>query len=464
MEDLKENELLTQEFTQDILKIIRENSGENLRELLSDYHENDIAETLELLSPQERKKLYNTLSDEVLSEIFAFLENPAPFVEELSNEKVADIIENMASDDAVDLLEELDEDKQRDLIELLDEEVAHDVELINAYSDEEIGSLMTNDFVCVNQNLSVKNAMKKVVNDAGENNNISTIFVTDDDGVYKGAFYLRDLVIARSETPLEKIIIGSFPHVYAFDKIDERLADVKEYAEAILPILDADNKLIGALTSSDIVEAVEEEQTENYAKLAALPEETFEKTGTRGIILNAFRRLPWLLILLFLSLFIGAYIGLFESAIIALPILVNFQQLISGMSGNAGTQTLAVTVKLLDDPDLTTKEKVKHVLNEIRIGLIIGLVTGIISAIAISAYAYITSNDPSFLTAINVGGAVGLAMLASSTTSTLTGCIIPITLDKLKIDPATASGPLITTLNDFIAITVYYGIALLILL
>ena len=244
MENLKENELLTQEFSQEILQIIRENSGETLRELLSNYHENDIAEALSLLSPQERKKLYNTLSDEALSEIFAFLENPAPFVEELSNEKVADIIENMASDDAVDLLEELDEDKQRDLIELLDEEIAHDVELINAYSDEEIGSLMTNDFVCVNQNLSVKNAMKKVVNDAGENNNISTIFVTDNDGVYKGAFYLRDLVIARSTQNLEDIIIESYPYVYAREYIADCIEDLKGYSEdekkAVLPQLNAD--------------------------------------------------------------------------------------------------------------------------------------------------------------------------------------------------------------------------------
>ena len=160
------------------------------------------------------------------------------------------------------------------ILELLDDETARDVELIAAYDEELIGSMMTNDFVCICQSESVPKTMRKVISDAGEKDNISTIFVTNNDGFYKGAIPLRDLVIARKQTPLEDIIITSFPFVYASDQIKDNLQAIKEYAEPTLPVLDDDNRLIGALTSADLIEAVDEELTEDYAKLAGLSQET----------------------------------------------------------------------------------------------------------------------------------------------------------------------------------------------
>ena len=463
-EELKELDLAPNgAFQEEIVQIVRSNP-QNLAELLSDYHDYDIAQILPLLTKKERKILYSLLSDEELSDVFTHLENPAEFIEELSDEKVADIIEEMASDDAVDLLEELDEEKQRDLIELLNEETAEEIELITAYDEEFIGSLMTNDFISLNREMSVKQAMRSVISAAGDNDNISTIFVTDEQGFYLGAIRLRDLVIARHTTPLEDIIISSFPFVYANAEIKESLQEIKEYSEPTLPVLSADNRLIGALTSADVVEAVDDEMTEDYAKLAGLSEEALEDAlEQKNVFSGALKRLPWLVVLLVLDLFIGAYVGIFEAVVIGLPFLVSFQQLVSGMSGNTGTQTLAVTVKLLDD-DVTGKEKSKFLFKELKIGFLIGLICGALSAIAVTLYAHFTGATGVFATDLKTGIAVGSAMLISATVASLTGSLIPITLHKLGADPAVASGPLITTLNDLIAITVYYGIALIILL
>ena len=465
MLDVEEQPVM-RDFEKELIVIIRGgHPAQTLKELLEEYHESDLADVLPKLDQAERKRLYAVLDNQMLAEVFAYLDDPSEFAEELAEKQLADIATEMPSDDAVDLLEELDEQKKQEIISLMDEEAVKDVQLITAFDEDQIGSLMTNDFVCINHNLSVKESMKRVIKEAGENSNISTIFVVDNEQHYLGAFYLRDLVIARSDTPLEDIIMHSFPFVYANSLVEDCLQSIKDYAEAILPVLSADNKLIGALTSSDVVEAVDEDLTENYAKLAGLPEEALDSSiDAKGIFRNALKRLPWLLILLFISLFIGTYIGIFESVIIALPILVNFQQLISGMSGNAGTQTLAVTIKALDDPEFKGKQKALFVFKELRIGVLIGLVTGLISAIAVGFYAYLTADYASLQTGLKIGGALGLAMLASSSSATLTGCIIPIVLDKLNVDPATASGPLITTLNDFIAVTVYYGIAILMLL
>ena len=457
-EELKDLDLAPNgAFQEEIIQIVRSNP-QNLAELLYDYHDYDIAQILPLLTKKERKIIYSALSDEELSDVFTHLENPAEFIEELSDEKVADIIEEMASDDAVDLLEELDEEKQRDLIELLDEETAEEIELITAYDDELIGSLMTNDFISLNREMSVKQAMRSVIKSAGD------IFVTDEQGAYLGAIRLRDLVIARHTTPLEDIIISSFPFVYANAEIKESLQEIKEYSEPTLPVLSADNRLIGALTSADVVEAVDDEMTEDYAKLAGLSEAALEDAlEQKNVFSGAIKRLPWLIVLLVLDLFIGAYVGIFEAVVIGLPFLVSFQQLVSGMSGNTGTQTLAVTVKLLDD-DVTGKEKNKFLFKELKIGFLIGLICGVLSAIAVTLYAHFTGATGVFATDLKTGIAVGGAMLISATVASLTGSLIPITLHKLGADPAVASGPLITTLNDLIAITVYYGIALIILL
>ena len=165
-----------------------------------------------------------------------------------------------------------------------------------------------------------------------------------------------------------------------------------------------------------------------------------------------------------LDLFIGAYVGVFEAVVIGVPFLVSFQQLVSGMSGNTGTQTLATTVKMLGDGESTFKEKAKFLFKELRVGLLIGFVTGILSFVAVTLYSYLTHSTGAFITDLKAGSSVGVAMFLSASIASITGSVIPITLEKLGADPAVASGPLITTLNDFIAITVYYTAAAILLL
>ena len=453
------------DFTEEIVNLIINTNKKDLALALSDYHDYDIAKALPLLTEEQRKKVYFALDDQFLSNIFSYLENPSDFIEEMSGEKAADIIEEMASDDAVDILEELDEEKQKEIFELLDDEILHDVELINAYEEDFVGSRMTNDFVAVKNNMTVKTVMRKVIEDAGEKDNISTVFVTDENGIYAGAIRLNDLVIARGQTPLEDIIITAFPYVYANDLINEGLQSIKEYAEPTLPVLDEDNRLIGALTSSDLIEAIDEELTEDYARLAGLSEEALEDGIERKQIFSgALKRLPWLIVLLILDLLIGAYIGVFEAVVVGLPFIVSFQQLVSGMSGNTGTQTLALTVSLLAGEEVSQKEKNKFLFKEIRVGLLIGLITGAISLVAVFLYSYFSGATPTLILSLKTGGAVGLAMFLSASIASLTGSLIPLTLHKLGVDPAVASGPLITTFNDLIAITVYYGFALILLL
>ena len=449
------------DFSEELIALVKsDKSIAELKEELSNYHANDIANVLPSLNANERKKLYAALGAEECSDVFSYLDDPDEYINELSAEKAADIVENMDADDAVDLLGELDEEKQKQIIGLMDKDAASDVKLIAQYDEDQIGSAMTTNFISINKGLTVKQSMRAVINQAAENDNISTVYVTEENDVFYGAIDLRDLVIARSNTPLEKIISTSYPYLYASDIISECLEKIKEYAEDSLPVLDSDNRLIGALTSSDVVEAVDDDISEDYAKLAAVDA---EPDYDRPVLKSVAKRLVWLTLLLVLDLFIGAYIGVFEAVIVGLPFLVFFQQMIFGMSGNVGTQSLGVTVRSLSD-DQTEKERRKLIFKETRIGFFGGLITGALATVAVTAYCYFTKAAgegfaPAALTGLCVGGALWVAMTACA----LCGALIPLTLKKLKVDPAVASGPLITTVNDLVSVTVYYCFALLLL-
>ena len=452
--------VLPREYEQEIVSVIRSgHHAKKLQELLAAYHENDIAKALPLLDEKERRRLYVVLSDERLSEIFSYADDPEPFIKELSAAKAADIIESMAADDAVDILDELDDDKKNEIIRLMDKDSAEDVQLISAYPDDKIGSLMTTDYICIDKNSTVKEAMKQVVREAADKENITTLFVTEN-GAFGGAFKLKDLVIARSTTPLSEITVTSFPALYAQDEIAAVLEDVKSYSEPLLPVLDADNRLIGALTSADVIEAVGDEMSEDYAKLAGLPEETDEDESFKKSLV---KRLPWLAALFVFDLFIGAYVGVFQAVITGLPFMVCFQQMISGMSGNVGTQSLAVTLRILAEGKPDKKQTRRIVLKELSVGFINGLITGILAAACVFVYCLITKNVPTAEICAYTGAAVGISMLAATIVSSVTGTCIPILFNKMRIDPAVASGPLITTVNDLAAVTVYYSIALALL-
>ena len=210
------------DYEQELTQILRSNAtDEEIREKFEDYHENDIAAILEDLTPEERKKLYRILGDDLTSEIFTYVEDVGKYIEELDAEKAADIIESMDADDAVDILDELEEDKSDEIFQLMNEDARQDVTLIHSYDEDEIGSRMTTNFIEIRRGSTVRQAMKELVNQAAENDNITTLYVVEEDHTFYGAIDLKDLIIAREYVDLEDLIATSYPYVYAKESIDE---------------------------------------------------------------------------------------------------------------------------------------------------------------------------------------------------------------------------------------------------
>ena len=457
-----EKEILKKpEFVDDIVAIIRtEHNKDKLLEKLGDYHEKDIAQSLEQLTKEERLSLYNNLGTEWVSNIISYIDEPDEYIKELGIDKLAAVINEMDSDDAAELLDDIDESVKAKLRPILDEDVKADIRLINSYDDDEIGSLITNNYVCISKNLTIRQAMRELVRQAGENDNISTIYVVDENGIFCGAIELKDLIIAREHDELDSIISYSYPYLLDHESISENIEKIKDYSEDSLPVLNSDKKIIGILTAQNVIEAIDDEMGDDYAKLAGLTEEEELKETTLESIK---KRLPWLVVLLFLGMGVSSVVGAFEGVVSALPIVICFQSLILDMAGNVGTQSLAVTIRVLMDEELSAKDKATHVMKEIRIGFSNGSLLGILSLLFLGAYIFIFKGY-SLSQAFMISGCVGISLLVAMVASSLVGTLVPLFFHRIKVDPAVASGPLITTVNDLVAVVTYYGLAWILLI
>ncbi len=462
VEELNPEVIEKQDPVKEIIDIINSKRPDSeIKELLEEYHDNDIASAIVELSPTLRKKVYKILGVEKVSDIFAYIDDVSQYLEELSMEKAADVLENMDSDDAAAALENVEsEEKKEKLLSLMDKEVSEDVRLISSYDEDSVGSMMTTNYVAVENDDTVKQAMKSVIKQSEENDNISTIYVIDKSGTYCGAMDLRDLILAREGTKLEDVYSKNYPYLMADQKISDCIEDVKGYAEDSLPVLDKDKKIIGVITSQDIVEAVDEELGEDYAKLAGLIEQEDLK---ESLFDSMKKRIPWLFLLLFLGLGVSSVVGVFEPIVAQISIIICFQSLILDMAGNVGTQSLAVTIRVLMDENVSGKDKFFFVLKEMRVGAANGLLLGGLTFIFVGIYLHVIKLYP-WGGALWISGCIGVSLFFAMLISSLVGTIIPMFFHKIKVDPAVASGPLITTINDLVAVITYYSLAGILLL
>ena len=447
-----------QDYRAEILGIVRSNASPGImRNKLEDYHENDLADVFPDLSVAERRKLCRILNLDMLADIFEYIDEKqaAEYLDEMDVRKAAAILSRMETDAVVDVLRMIPKEKRALLLELMDDEARKDMAVIAAFDDEEIGSRMTTNYIEIRENLTVKQAMTELVSQAAKNDNISTIFMVTADHTFYGAMDLKDLITARQDTRLEDLIVTSYPYVYGHELIDDCIEKLKDYSENSIPILDNDNKLLGVITSQSIVDLVDDEMGEDYAMFAGL---TAEEDLKEPLKESMKKRLPWLLVLLALGTVVSSVVGVFEQVVSQLTIIMCFQSLILDMAGNVGTQSLAVTIRVLMDESLTGKQKLELVFKEMRIGLCNGGVLGLMSFVLIGLYIWLFKGK-TLIFAFAVSACIGSSLLLAMLISSAVGTCIPLFFKKIHIDPAVASGPLITTVNDLVAVISYYGLS-----
>jgi len=242
-------------------------------------------------------------------------------------------------------------------------------------------------------------------------------------------------------------------------RVEDCIDRIAEYEEDSLPVLTEDGRIAGILTAQDLVELVDDAMGDDYAKLGGL---TSEEDLREPAAVSMKKRLPWLIVLLFLGMGVSSVVGIFESVVAVLPIVICFQSLVLDMAGNVGTQSLAVTIRVLMDENLTLKEELALLGKEMRVGLLNGGCLGLMALAVLGVYIHACKGyawGPAFL----ISGCVGVSLVVAMVISSLVGTMVPMLFHKIHIDPAVASGPLITTVNDLVAVVTYYGLALLFL-
>jgi len=456
------------DFIKEIIELINNASTNpeiNLNEELKHYHDKDIADAYLELDKDKQEFFRNAVDEQKLSDIFSyFAEENIDAIEELPSEEIADIVELMDVDDAKDVLDELDIDKQDEIKELMEGEIKEDLKLIDSFEKDEIGSIMTTNYISVTTDLTIKEAMKEVVNQAGDNDNITTILAVEKNDKFVGSIDIVDIIRGKQTDSVETIVRHNTPFVYAHELISDSLEKLREYNLDITPVLDHGDRLLGVITSDDLVNIVDEELGEDYAKLAGLSEESDLDEPIR---ISVKKRIPWLIILLLLGIGVSILISGFENVIETITVVMFFQSLILGMAGNVGTQSLAVTVRVISDTDLTKKESAKLIFKELKVGFTNGLILSIISFACVFLFLLIKHNGIaeglafSMTDTLKISLSVSLSLVLAMTLSSLFGTTVPMLLKKCKVDPATASGPFITTINDCIAVLCYYGLVLI---
>lgn len=449
------------DYDREIIAAIRSKlTPKLLRDRLREYHEKDIAEALELLRKDERHKLYSILDTQTLAEVLEYSPQRNFYLEELNIRRRVAVLSAFDVTSTVEYLQQIDRDQRFMLIDLMEDDLKKEIALSSSFDRDVIGSRMTTNYISISEGTGVRQAMKELIEQAAENDNISTIYVLDGDGVLVGAVDLKDLIIAREATPLEAITTTSYPYVYTNELVEDCVDRIRDYSEDSIPVLDENNRLAGVLTSQDVVEIVGDILGDDYAKFGGL---SSEEDLLEPIKKSIGKRLPWLIVLLGLGMVVSGTVSLFEFVVMQIPLLVSFQSLVLDMAGNVGTQSLAVTIRVLTDEQLTRKQKLFLISKEARVGFLNGIILGALSFVCIGGYLMLFKGQTA-LAAFSISLCTGIALLTAMLLSSISGTAIPLLLKKIKIDPAVASGPLITTINDLVAVVTYYGLASVLLL
>lgn len=447
-ENLNEVEM---ELNDDFLlqSLLNENIDE-FRDNFFTLHEYDQAQFYEKVGPDIRQKIYQFLSPQELALIFEALDieddQYEAYLNEMNTAYAADMLSFMNTDDAVDVLNELDEEQRDSFLEMMDSETVEEFHELLAHEEYTAGAIMTTEYVSILENSTVRSAMAVLRKEAPNAETIYYVFVVDDKHQLTGVLSLRDLIVSDEDTIIKEIMKERVVSAKVTDDQENVAQLFKDYNFLALPVVSENNELVGIITVDDIIDVIDEEASDDYSKLAGISDvDDVDVSPFKA----ARKRLPWLIMLLFLGTLTATLMSRFEATLDQVALLALFIPLISGTSGNSGTQALAVAVRGIATGEIDGKNKFKLLIREICTGLITGIVCGIV----VIGIIYFWQHS------IIIGLLVGAAICCSIVVATIAGSFIPLVIHKLGVDPAVASGPFITTLNDITSILIYLGLA-----
>ncbi len=430
-------------------QLLEQNSGEDLRTMLDDMYPQDIAEVLDRVTSDEARTLMSLVEKEKSVKVLVEMEENVRenFLSAYSHEEIADVfIQNMDSDDAAYVLNNFSvKDKEEVISKLTDIEFASSLLSLLNYDEDTAGSLMAVELVKANINWSVSQCIEEIRRQAENVDSIYVVYVVDDFERLTGIITLKNLILS---TPTARIADVYNEEVISVSTSTDsmNIANIfNKYDLVVLPVVNALGQLVGRITVDDVVEVIKEEADEDYQLMSGITEDV-DSTDKVWVLSRA--RLPWLLIGLLGGIASSRFIEFYEEELRIHPEMAFFMPLIAAMGGNAGVQSSAIVVQGLANNTLGTKYIMPKVLKELRVALINGLICS----------ALLLAYNMAFSNSMDLSMTVSVALISVIIFASVLGTFIPLLLNKMKIDPAIATGPFITTTNDLLGLAVYFTV------
>ena len=440
MEDFEElNELIeTKQYTR-------------LRQELADMNDADIAAFLEHMDDEQMLKIFRILPKSMAADVFSYLEieHQSSIITSLSEKDAANIIDNLMADDATDLIEEMPANVVKKLLANASPETRRDINHLLRYPEDSAGSVMTVEYVDLNEDLTVKQAIERIRSIGIDSETINICYVLDKTRKLKGTVALRYLLLSKDDDIIGEIMHENVVSIHTLMDQEEVARTFQKYDFTSMPVVDNEERLVGIITVDDVVDIMEEEATEDMEKMAAIVPS--DKPYMRTSVFEIWgKRMPWLLLLMISATFTGSIISGFEDALGALPVLVAYIPMLMDTGGNAGGQASVTVIRGLSLNEIGFADVFKVVWKEFRVAVLCGLSLALANFIKLLVFDRV-----SVMVALVVCTTLLLAVLMAK----LVGCTLPMLAKKLGFDPAVMASPFITTIVDALSLLVYFAIA-----
>ena len=446
---------LTKEFLERLQLMVGNKDSVAIEKELEELHPADIADILESLSTKEAKYIFDLLDDEISSDaLMEFDEDYRErFLKLMSTDEIADHVERLETDDAADLLGELEDQEKDEIISKIeDKEHASQVTDLLQYDEDTAGGLMSKEFIKAKSEWGVDECVIELRKQAEDVERVYSIYVVDADEQLLGILSLKSLLFADPKSSIEDLYLKDKIQSIKTHESAEEVAEVMEKYDLVsLPVLDRANRLVGRITIDDIVDVIKEEAEKDFQMASGISENV---ESSSGVLKNTRSRLPWILIGLAGGVAASQIIKGYEGQINVNPALAFFIPLIVATAGNVGVQSSAIIVQGLASKDFQFQGLFKQVRKETLVGLLVGSICSLI----IFGINLLFGGD------ILLGITISISLFLVVVIAAILGAMVPLLLDRVKIDPALATGPFITTANDIIGLSIYFMVAYIVYL
>ena len=434
-----------------IENLIEEKKYAEIKQILNEMNDYDIAEIFEDLPTTEQLKIFRLLQKDIAADVFSYMETDtqSKLITLLSEKEAVDIINDMASDDAADLMDEIPANVVSRLLNKVDPEARPDINGLLNYPDDSAGSIMTTEYMDLKEENTIEDAIKKIKREYDDKETIDICFVTDKSRKLIGTVKLKDLVLNDEDKLIKDIMDDDIMSVNTLMDQEEVAQIIQDYDLTSIPVVDSENKLVGIITIDDVIDIIEEEATEDIEKMAAIT--PTEKPYLKLNVFDLYKsRIPWLLLLMISATFTGKIIQHYEAALASYVVLTSFIPMLMDTGGNAGGQSSVTIIRGLSLNDIEYKDTLKVIWKEIRVAVLAGL------TLAIANFAKLLLIDK---VTTSVALVVCLTLVVTVIIAKIIGCSLPILAKKIGFDPAVMASPFITTIVDAISLIVYFQIA-----